>query len=453
MKRLDKETIQKRNEASRKESSELVPQSLPNGMEYLPYQIAGIEWMLTHPFNSMLIGDDMGLGKSLQAIGFANERRIKKICIICPSVVVLKWIGELRKFHIFQGLTIQRIEHKSDEWDKNADVTIVSYNMYDQAKCPKKTLLIVDEVHYLKSSGSKRTKAIFNTKNLSKFKFVLGLSGTPMPNRPIELYPILKALCHVAINYCDKHTFGMRFCNARRDQFGRWDYSGHSNLEELNKLLRGYLMIRREKEKVLTQLPGKRVNIVQFDMDATVEKLDAQIRPYAEEIVKRAQHGAGLDGVATHRRLIAERKAPIVAEYIKLILNSTEKVVVFAYHTEVILYLKNLLREFGVAVVTGGMAALQKGEQVAKFVTGDCRVFLGNIIAAGVGIDLVNASKVIFAEADWVHGNNDQAMDRCFRMGQKNFVDVDFLVYKDSVDEYILKTNFKKRKVVNATLL
>lgn len=453
MKRLDKETIHKRIEASRKESSELIPQALPNGMEYLPYQIAGIEWALTHPFNAMLIGDDMGLGKTLQAIGFANERRIKNMVVVCPSVVVLKWISEIRKFHICRDLTIQRIEHKSDVWNPKADVIIVSYNMYDLVKCPKKTLLVIDEVHYLKANGSKRTKAILNTKNFSKFKFIIGLTGTPMPNRPMEVYSILKAFCHVAINFCDKHTFGMRFCNARRDQFGRWDYSGHSNLEELNRILRGYVMLRREKENVLKQLKGKTINIVQFDMDATVEKLDAYIRPFAEEIVKRAQHGAGLDGVATHRRLIAEKKAPIVAEYVRLILSSTEKVVVFAYHTEVIAQLRALLREFGVAVVTGGMTAKQKSDQVDAFVHGKSRVFLGNIIAAGVGIDLVNASRMIFAEADWVPGNNDQAVDRCNRMGQKNLVVVDFLVYKDSVDEYILKTNFKKRKVVDATLL
>ena len=452
MYRLSKDYIDQRNEASRKESSSFIPQALPNGYEYIPYQIAGIEWLLSHPFNAMLISDDMGLGKSLQAIGFANERRIRNIVIICPSVVVLNWMNELSKFHLCKDLIVQRIEHKSDVWDAKKDVIIVSYNMFDPSKCPSKTLLIIDEIHYLKTGKSKRTKAIFNKKNLGKFKYIIGLSGTPMLNRPMELYPVIKALCHQAINFCDKHTFGLRFCNAKRDAFGIWDYSGHSNLEDLNRLLRGYLMLRREKVKVLTQLPGKRINIIQFPMDATVEKLDIKIQPFKEEIVKKAQHGAGLDGVAVHRREMAERKAPLVAEYVKLVLASEEKVVVFAYHKTVMAFLRESLKSFGVSVVIGGMDAKKKGDEVKAFVEGGNRVFLGNIIAAGVGINLVNASKVIMGEADWVYGNNEQAMDRCFRLGQKNLVDVDFLVYKDSVDEYILKTNLRKQKVVSTTL-
>lgn len=440
-------TFLTRAEKSRSKESIFVPFPLPNGMEYLPYQVAGIEWMLSNPLDSMLIGDDMGLGKSLQAIGFANERRIKDILIICPSVVINNWENELRKFHSKQDLIIQKIHHKVDIWSKKADVIIVSYNLFDPEKCFNKKLLIVDEAHYLRTGKSKRTKAILGKKTLIHFRYKLFLTGTPILNRPVELYTLIKAINHVAINNCDKHTYGLRFCGARLDSFGRWDYSGHSNLDRLNEILRDSIMLRREKEDVLTQLPDKRINIIQFDMDSTVAHLDAQIQPFKEEIVKRSHHGAGLDGVAVKRREIAEKKILPVVEYLRMVLENVDKLVVFAYHRSVIAAIREHLKEFGVSIVIGGMSADDKTKNVNSFVQGNNRILLGNIQAAGVGINLVNASRVVFAEADWVAGNNNQAIDRCYRIGQKNFVQVDFLVYKNSIDEYILKANFKKQKI------
>lgn len=399
----------------------------------------------------MLIADDMGLGKSLQAIGFANERRIKSILIICPSIVSINWVNEIKKFHLCKDLKVQVLRHRIEKWDEKADVIICSYALFDPLKCLEKTLLIVDESHYLKSSKSARTKAILNKKVLAKFKFHLFLSGTPVLNRPMEAYTIIKAIAHDAINFCDKHNFGLRFCNARRDAFGRWDYSGHSNVKELNEILRS-IMIRRLKADVLHDLPDKIINIVQFEMDATTENIDAKIQPFKEEIVRKAQHGAGLDGIANHRRLIAEKKAPMCAEYASMVLNSVGQIVIFTYHREVAKIMAQLLKQFGVSVVVGGLNANAKAQEVEKFTSGKNRVFIGNIAASGVGINLVNAHKVIFAEADWVMGINKQAWDRCLRIGQKNFVNIDFLVYKDSVDEYILKSNFRKEKIVSGIL-
>ena len=183
MRKLSPEEMKRRSELSSKKESEFVPTPLKNGYEYMDFQKAGLEWMLSHPFDSMLIGDDMGLGKSLQAIGFANERRIKKILIIAPSVVTVNWENEIRKFHLLgETLSIQRIKHKVDEYNSK-DIHIVSYNLFDPDRVPSKTLLIVDEAHYLKSTKSARTKAILNKKVLAKFKYKLFLSGTPMLQR------------------------------------------------------------------------------------------------------------------------------------------------------------------------------------------------------------------------------------------------------------------------------
>lgn len=441
-----------RKELSKAIQSKFVPQSLM-GATYMPFQVAGLEWMLSNPSNSMLIADEMGLGKSLQAIGFANERRICKILVICPSVVVTNWENEFRKFHLKRDLKIQRIKHGRDEWKKDTDVFIVSYNLFDPSKLSSpRSLLVCDESHYLKTGKSLRTKLILNKNTLAKFKYHLFLSGTPMLNRPMELYPLLKAISHSTIGFCDKHTYGLRFCGARRDVFGRWDYTGASNLEALNELLRNSVMLRRKKEDVLSQLPEKRLNIVQFEMDAVVEDLDAKIQPYKEEILKGVQHGAGLDGVTTHRRLVSEKKAPLVVEYCKMLLDSTSQIVIFAHHREVIKFIDSSLKDFGISKVVGGLNADQKGEEVKKFVSRTNRVFLGNIQAAGVGITLTNANVIVMAEASWVPGENDQAIDRCHRIGQKNSIDVHFLVYRRSIDEYILKANFKKQKVINETM-
>lgn len=453
MRKLTSEELRRRSELSMKKESEFIPTTLRNNYEYMDFQKAGLEWMLSHPFNSMLVGDDMGLGKSLQAIGFANERRIRKILIIAPSVVTVNWENELRKFHLIgDTLSIQRIKHKVDDYFLSYDVHIVSYNLFDPDRVPEKTLLIVDESHYLRSTKSKRSKAILNKKVLSKFRYKLFLTGTPLLNRPIELYTIIKACCHQAINFMDKHNYGVKYCGGWRDSFGMWRYDRHSNLEELNRILRGYLMLRREKTEVLKQLPEKIINIVQFEMDATVEKLDAVIRPFKEEIVKGAKHGAGLDGIATHRRLIGEKKSELISEFVKMELDTAENIIVFAFHRSVIEYLSAALKSYGVSLVIGGMSAEQKAMEVSKFTSGANRVFLGNIGAAGVGITLVNCSHVIMAEPDWVPGNNDQAIDRAYRIGQKSVVNVKYLVYKGSVEEYILNSNFKKRKVIKSTL-
>jgi hypothetical protein len=293
-------------------------------------------------------------------------------------------------------------------------------------------------------------------------------------NRPIEAWGLVSSLAPDAFPSFWRYV--QRYCAARQDGYG-WDFSGASNLGELQELLRGSCMVRRLKSEVLTELPAKRRQVVELDVNGDavavlrrereamaaiqdrMERLQAEVelaRAADDEEGYRAAVralGAGVTAAFTELALVrhetALAKLPAVIEHLQ---NVDGKVVVFAHHHDVV---EAVAREFAgeVAVVYGETSLAERDAAVTRFQTDQtCRVFVGSIGAAGVGLTLTAASHVVFAELDWVPGNMSQAEDRCHRIGQRESVLVQHLVLAESLDAHMANILVSKQEVIDAAL-
>ena len=269
----------------------------------------------------------------------------------------------------------------------------------------------------------------------------------------------------------------MRYCAGREGTHG-WEVDGASHLDELQDRLRAAVMVRRLKKDVLTELPAKRRSVVVLPADGAgaAKTLAAESAGYdaAQSAVESARlavelakaggedsyvaavqrlheaSGAAFAEISKLRHATALAKVPQVLEYLRDLVES-EKIVIFAHHLDV---LAAIAAEFtGCAVLTGECSQEQRQAAVDRFQnSADCRLFVGSIKAAGVGLTLTAASHVVFAELDWVPGNVTQAEDRCHRIGQHDAVLVEHLVLDGSLDVKMANTLVAKQQIIDAAL-
>jgi SWI/SNF-related matrix-associated actin-dependent regulator 1 of chromatin subfamily A len=456
MKKLSPSQIKERLFASIALESDLeVP--APPGCVYRPFQIAGIHYMVSSFGNRHLLGDPMGVGKTIQAIGLINYRGYKRVTIACPASLVLNWKDELLTW-LVNETKIHIIKNGKDVIPEDAEIVIGSYSLVSNANILKQLrygmeteLLICDESHYLKNPKAGRTKTILGSGGLMKCaKEVIFISGTQMLNRPIELFGIVDSACPVAIGFRNWFEYAKDFCGAYHDGFG-WNVDGASNMNELGQRLRSYLMVRRRKEKVLPQLPDKEARIVFLDPNPASKKAAKKMAKFSlDEIEKNKGNAVGFEGLSEARRELGEAKVPSAIKYLKEKLESDDgKIIVFAHHKDVIKNLEEGLADYGLVSIKGTTAKEKRHANVKAFQNDPkIRVFVGSITAAGVGLTLTAASYIAFVEASWVPGENQQAFDRAHRMGQKNFVLGEFLTFAGTLDEKILKSHIVKNKVI-----
>jgi SWI/SNF-related matrix-associated actin-dependent regulator 1 of chromatin subfamily A len=373
------------------------------------------------------LGDEPGLGKTLQAIKSAEIVNAKTV-VVCPAYLVRNWKNEIEK------------------WGAVIDCVIMSYSKLDLLALSSAQLIICDEAHYLKNPKAKRTKSVLGNNPQFGFWF---LTGTPIQNRPIELFPLLDK---IEPNGMGKNFFGFAktFCNAHKKRMGRcrfWDFSGASNLDVLKKRLTPY-MLRRLKKDVLAELPEKNVQFVPVEWsDSELKKMNEELKGKISSILECPSGNQW----QAYRKLAGLRKVVIVSEMVADLCSHGQSVVVFGYHLNVLDELEAKMKLDGLRVgrIDGSVSMSRRQEIVNGFQDGQLDVFLGQIDAAGTGITLTAASNVIFAEIDVVPGKLDQAMDRCHRIGQKSSVNVIFPVLFRSIEEDILSLVFNKRNVIN----
>jgi SWI/SNF-related matrix-associated actin-dependent regulator of chromatin subfamily A-like protein 1 len=451
----------------------------PEGLNYFDYQKAGIHFMNTR--NSTLLADQAGLGKSIEISGLINaaKPRIKNVLIICPASIKLNWKRELEKW-LIREYKIGIVDRA--DYPTKVDIVIINFDVVHRhhAKLTRKTwdLLVIDEVHFLKSKTARRSKYVFGSKKekispISAHKKVF-LSGTPIVNKPIELFPIINALDPET--WSNQWKYAQRYCDPIHTGWG-WDFSGASNLEELQDKLRSTIMIRRLKSEVLPELPLKFRQVVELPTDAKTlsiiqkelkewnsnEELIANLKTSLvlakineddnayRDAVKNLREGmsAQFSSMSKLREIVALAKLPYVLEHVK---NAENKIVIFAHHKSVVAELKKNLGEEAVVLV-GDTPMLDRQKAVDDFQNDPkIKYFIGSIKSAGVGITLTAASHVVFAELDWVPGNVSQCEDRCSRISQKNNVLVQHLVLEGSLDAKIAKTLIQKQEVIDKAL-
>jgi SNF2 family DNA or RNA helicase len=432
----------------------------PEGLEYLPYQKAGIVYAMQR--QNVLMSDQMGMGKSIEAIGVVNASDARHVLIVCPASLKINWQREFTKWDV-KGLSVGIA---SSHVIPETDVVIVNYDILrrnsEALHAITWDILIVDECHRVKDPKAQRTVALlgkykwnpstrsWDTPNLPiPAKRRLFLTGTPIVNRPAELWPLLRALdCDGLGRY--KSKFETRYCQGHQTRFG-WDATGASNLDELQELMRSRFMIRRLKQDVLKELPPKRRQVIVLEgTDSAV--IDAERQAYDDfKSARLCGETPDFSAISAARKAVAESILPLAIQEIEEALEETDKLVVWAHHHVVI---ETLAEKFpNSAVIYGETTQQARQDAVDAFQTDpSIKLFIGSIQAAGVGLTLTAASNEIFVELDWVPGNVEQAEDRCHRIGQLNSVLIKYLVLNNSVSASMAEELVAKQAVISKGL-
>lgn len=381
---------------------------------------------------------------------------IQTILIVAPKSLLLNWQREAEKW-----LT------------RTVELTVINYDMvWKRADLTERTwdLVVYDESQHLKNPKAKRTVASLAI----PAKRRVFLTGTPILNRPVELWPMVNAIDPDGMG---KSFFGFaqRYCGGKHEQIhtkefnkktGRMEHvvrnvfntDGATNLDELQDQMRQRFMVRRLKADVLKDLPAKRRQIIPLEAGKASSILRAEkklIEQLGFEEAARALEGqsAAFTEMAKLRHDLGVAKVEKALDHIRDMLDSVEKVIVFAHHHDVIDGLRDGLDEFGCVTVTGQTPGADRQAAVDRFQADPtCRVFLGNIKAAGVGLTLTSASTVVFVESDWTPGWMQQAEDRAHRIGQTESVLVQYLVFDGSMDAVLAQTLVSKADISDRAL-
>ena len=442
-----------------------------------PFQQAGVEYALKN--KRVFIADEMGLGKTIQAIATIHASKAYPALVVCPASLKLNWKKEIEKW-LPDYIHVTSLQGKNATSEFYGDIVIINYdNLKKNAEELKKRgfkSVVFDEFHYLKSSKAQRSKSALDI--VKGAEYILGLTGTPIVNRPSELISQLTILDRLK-DFGGFWSFASRYTGAFRTRFGL-DMTGAQHLEELNEKLRSICYIRRNKKDVLKELPEKQrsVQSVELSNKAEYNKAEKELIEYlknesvqdaeflesiqhlpideqlvakhnrmdsTEEKVRRAEHLVRFEAL---KQLCAKGKLEAFEEWIDNFLETGEKLVVFGTHKKII---RELANKYKCASITGSTPLPERHKAVEAFQNDEnVKMIVLNIQAGGVGLTLTESSNVAFIEQAWTPSAHDQAEDRIHRIGQKNQANAWYFLAEDTIDDYIYDLIQRKRLVVDA---
>jgi len=429
-------------------------------IEPYPYQCEGISRGLE--WKRLFIGDEPGLGKTLQSIGIIDAADAYPALVICPSSLKINWQREVEKFTDKRALVLDNSTRTT--WPyllqmRMFHVAIVNYEslrkyfvwdapsgafrLKDVVFCPHVQMfksVIIDESHRVKDPSAQQTKF---AKGIATGKeWVILLSGTPVVNRPGDLVSQLSIMDRL-------RDFGTAASFLAR-------YGEGENLSELSDRLFSSCMIRREKAKVLTQLPDKtRVKLMvqisnREEYEAASEDLAQYLREYkkcSDQEVRRKMRMEALVKFMTLRSISAKGKVQQAIEFVQDFLESGKSIILFCSYHEVVDELCGALP--GAVRVTGRESGVMKQAAVDSFQAGKAQVIVCSIKAAGVGLTLTASSTVCFVELPWTYADCCQCEDRAHRIGQKDNVTCHYLLGRNTIDWRLYELIQDKRSIAN----
>ena len=425
----------------------------PEGKTLYPYQLAGVHMIVTR--KRVFLGDEPGLGKTIQGICARNIIRPKKTLVICPASLTLNWEREIQEWSTFES-SVAVFQGKDLHHVLDHDVVIISDTSITSRIAAFNAIhwdmVIVDEAHRIKNITAERTKVLLMQKDsaLRKADYYVLMSGTPSPNRLVELVPFIRYLRPDKMFGAGMGKFKDWFFDKMYNPFSGGFKHASFKMEravEWRALLYHDWFIRREKADVLTQLPPKQYKLITLDDGHKFSNIISQCEKLDIQDVMNIPSSA-MSAVAEIRHAFGIAKAPLVAKYVSDMLeDTTEKIVVFAHHIEVVNILVEKLAKYKPVKIVGGMTTTQKQQARDAFQQDPAhRLIICNLEAGGVGWTLTSAHDVVFAEASYVPGENDQAMDRVHRIGQTEKVVAHFLSVPGTIDFNILKAFLGKQR-------
>jgi SWI/SNF-related matrix-associated actin-dependent regulator 1 of chromatin subfamily A len=438
------------------------------GWRVFPHQEKGIKFLLTK--NNRILGDDMGLGKTLMSTIASIESGAEKILIVCPANAKINWFREVNAYIPEEDITII----KSGHWAPKK-YTIINYDILknfhtiiDGRKTYKDyeiirhlddegfDLIILDEAHMVKNPSSNRAKIINQISKNIKRRWLL--TGTPLANRPMDFFNLLK-ICdspvtaswkQYAFRYCDGKKFKKKLKNGNYRDI--WITDGASNLEELHDRTKN-LILRRKKDDHL-DLPPKIVApyYVEIDDMGEYNRVFDEYLEWAKSEGKRLGAGRHMVELIVLRKYLALEKTKQSIALAEQAIENGKKVIIFTNFTH---SFDTLMKHFGKLAVghNGKMNGTQKQNSVDQFQNNPkIKVFVGNLISAGTAITLTEAEVVIMNDLDFVPANHSQAEDRAHRIGSTSTTNVYYPIVVGTIDEMMFKILEKKRRIIDTVI-
>ncbi|XP_024878306.1 SWI/SNF-related matrix-associated actin-dependent regulator of chromatin subfamily A-like protein 1 [Temnothorax curvispinosus] len=415
----------------------------------MPFQRDGICYGISKNGRCM-IADDMGLGKTIQALGIAHYFKDSwPLLIVAPSSVKFQWSEAIYEF--LPSIPTHYIHHFASTKDRIEDdkITITSYDLLARNVHVFERhiygFVILDESHVLKSTKTARFQAA--QRICAHARHIVLLTGTPALSRPSELYSQISLITTRFLSYDD---YGMRYCGGQRDVYS-WEYTGCSNMQELQSLLKVNCMIRRMKTDVLHQLPSKMRQVIILDSDLI--KTGKQMKEMSRKMEKTA---TALERHTTLLQYYTESsfaRLKAVRKYVANLFENKKKCLLYAHHQNVLAAICEVAKSMNVRYIRidGKTSPEQRKLQVDLFQErDDYMAAVLSITAANAGITLTAAHLVVFAELFWNPGILCQAEDRVHRIGQNDTVVIQYLVARNTADDYIWPLINKKMNVLNS---
>lgn len=451
---------------------------LPPGKELWNYQKATLDYLLRR--KGGIDGDQPGLGKTPTAIAYCNERESQRVLVISPASVRLQWEECIKEWSTIPRCKVSTMLKAKDGIHPTANYQIISY---DAARNPaiiraiskyEWDVLICDEAHKMKNIDALTTRAVLGNSRGEyhhgehKMKAIAGhcrehlaLTGTLLLNRPSECYVLFRHFDWEAIDFMSEDKFKERYnrqADMRTIEGKRFKLESTALELELQNRLRVNIMARHEKKDVLQFMKPPRYSIVKCAENGAVKgALDAEgMLGLSIDEIQTTKDFEILGHIAEVRRLMGIALAPQIADYAQDFLDgSDEKLTIFAWHLDVLDIFEHALSRFGTVRIDGRKSMLARQKSVDDFVKRDnVRVFIGNIQAAGTGLDGLQkvCSRCYLAEPDWVPAQNEQAVSRLDRLGQENLVSAEIFVAPGSISEKILVRALEKMNVIHRVL-
>ena len=435
------------------------------------YQMVGFSWMCNLAEHNMggILADDMGLGKTLQAIMYLatlpkNSRRM----VVCPTSLMYNWKDEFENFA--PSLTCDIVCGTPDERRKivsesTADVLITSYPLIRRDLACYKDMefsaVIIDEAQNIKNSASMNAQSVKNLNTKTRF----ALTGTPIENSLSEIWSIFD---FVMPGYLFSHS---KFVNEYEKPIMNQD---SAMLSQLNLRIQPYIM-RRMKQDVLSELPEKTEEKILVDLSERQKKLyaaylehykgefhfdDEEESAVPENRIRILSALMRLRQICCHPSTFMDNydgdsaKMDVLLDLIEQATAAGHRTLVFSQFTSMLELIEKQLqdREIGYFCIRGDTKVADRNKYVKQFNDGTHAVFLISLKAGGTGLNLIGADTVIHVDPWWNPAVEDQATDRCYRIGQTRNVHVIKLLSKGTIEEKIYRLQQKKQKLAEAII-
>ena len=416
-----------------------------------PYQMESLYYGMQKV--NFINGDDVGLGKTFEAIIYTEAIKSFPALVVVPASVKYNWA---EKWQEIAGphRVVSVIESKETKKNPNnwkADVVIINYDIlgkkqgkgatpkFEELVSTKWKMFIFDEGHFLKDDGSMRSKVARAITKKSSAVIQL-LTGTPTMSRPSELWNLLVLIKKNHLIADSKEKFQQKYCGAYRTKFGI-DNSGATNILELNKALRETCYLRREKRDVLKDLPDIETVILKTPIDnlkeinrATENLYEYLLDTKGEEAADSAMEAQALVSLGVLRKLSIQGKLKAIEQYLNDWKSSRVKLVVFGLHRE---ELDHLSTKFNSKLIAGGVSSKKKQEIVKEWISNDETFLFANMHSAGTGVDGLQlvCSNMLILELPWRPSDLVQVIGRLDRSGQKNASTIRYLLNEESIDQ------------------